>query len=161
MVSPQLRRAGLPERELAGQRAPSPAAPAVSARMRRTRGRDTAAELALRRVLHRRGLRFFVDRAPLSEHPRRRADLVFPRARVAVFVDGCFWHGCPEHASWPKKNAEWWREKIETNRWRDATTDRALRSAGWTVIRVWEHEGAEVAAARVAEVIARSSRPVR
>jgi DNA mismatch endonuclease (patch repair protein) len=94
-------------------------------------------------------MRFFVDRAPLAHSPRRRADIVFPRSRIAVFVDGCFWHGCPEHASWPKSNAAWWRNKIETNRNRDLATDQALTVAGWTVIRVWEHESAEKAADRV------------
>src|SRR4051794_10087946 len=116
---------------------PSASSPSVRARMQRTGRRDTVPELELRSALHRRGLRFFVDRAPLESRPRRRADIVFPRVRVAVFVDGCFWHGCPEHASWPKANAEWWREKISRNRIRDEATDQALNRAGWTVIRVW------------------------
>ncbi len=127
--------------------------------MRRTRGRDTAAEMPIRGALHRRGLRFYVDRPPLPENPRRRADIVFPTARVAVFVDGCFWHGCPEHASWPKANAEWWRTKIEANRRRDSATDESLRSAGWKVVRVWEHEDPEVAADRVALTVADARRP--
>jgi DNA mismatch endonuclease (patch repair protein) len=76
---------------------------------------------------------------------RRRADLVFGTARVAVYVDGCFWHGCPVHGTWPKANAEWWRTKIEANRNRDADTDRRMNEAGWLVIRVWEHEGAGAA----------------
>jgi DNA mismatch endonuclease (patch repair protein) len=94
-----------------------------------------------------------VDRAPLREHARRRADVVFPRARVAVFVDGCFWHGCPEHASWPKANAAWWRAKIEANRRRDSATDEALLHAGWRVVRVWAHEDPETAADRIAHVL--------
>ncbi len=125
---------------------------ATSARMRRTRQRDTAAELVLRRELHRRGLRYFVD-CPPQKDCRRRADILFPRARVAIFVDGCFWHGCPIHATWPKTNAEWWRQKIERNRARDRATDEALRNAGWTVVRVWEHEEAKAAANRVERVV--------
>jgi DNA mismatch endonuclease (patch repair protein) len=86
---------------------------------------------------------------------RRRADVIFPRVGVAVFVDGCFWHGCPEHASWPKANADWWREKIEANRARDRDTDRRLAEAGWTVVRVWEHEDPTTAADRVESAVRR------
>ena len=120
--------------------------------MARTRGRDTAPELAIRSLLHRRGLRFRVDLAPIPG-VRRRADLVFSRARVAVFVDGCFFHGCPEHATWPKHNAQFWREKIETNRRRDRDTDRRIGEHGWTVVRVWEHEDPVLAAQRVEETV--------
>ena len=117
--------------------------------MRNTRQRDTPAELALRSALHRRGLRFYVDR-PMLQNLRRRADVVFPRARVAVYVDGCFWHSCPIHATSPKANADWWRNKLEANRRRDHDTDIRLREAGWTVLRVWEHEDPDDAADRVA-----------
>ena len=75
--------------------------------------------------------------------------LVFVTAKVAVFVDGCFWHGCPEHASWPKSNAAWWRAKIEKNHGRDVKTTRSLTEAGWLVIRIWEHEAPQCAADRV------------
>lgn len=123
-----------------------------------TPGRDTGPELALRSALHRRGFRFFVDRAPLPK-TRRRADLLFPRARVAVYVDGCFWHGCPEHATWPKHNAVYWRQKIEHNRRRDTETSAALEESGWAVVRVWEHEPTDTAADRVAAVVgARTTR---
>lgn len=125
--------------------------------MSRTRRRDTKPELELRRVLHARGLRFRVDRPVLTDR-RRRADIVFGPARVVVFVNGCFWHGCPEHASWPAKNEEFWREKIETNRLRDADTDEMLAHAGWEVLRVWEHEDPAAAADRV-ERIVRQRRP--
>lgn len=115
--------------------------------MQRQRRRDTAPERALRAELWKRGLRYRVDfRIPGT---RRRADIAFPSRRVAVFVDGCFWHGCAEHGTWPKKNAEWWRQKIEANRLRDADTDLRLRHAGWQVVRVWEHETALVAYERV------------
>ncbi len=77
---------------------------------------------------------------------------MFPRKKVAVYVDGCFWHGCPDHGTWPKNNADWWRSKIEANQARDRDTDAQLRDAGWTVIRVWEHEAAE-AADHVAETV--------
>lgn len=126
--------------------------------MARTGRRDTKPEIELRRVLHARGLRFRVDRAVLSNR-RRRADIVFGPAGVAVFVDGCFWHGCPEHATWPTKNAEFWREKIEANRRRDRDTDHQLRAAGWHVERVWEHEAAEAAADRIEAVVRSRRRP--
>jgi len=124
--------------------------------MQATPRRDTKPELALRSELHRRGLRYFIHRRPLPEL-RREADVVFPRARVAVFLDSCFWHGCPEHASWPRSNAEWWREKIERNRRRDADTDERLRAAGWEPVRVWEHEDAAAAAERVKRIVAAQS----
>lgn len=89
--------------------------------MARQRARDTSTELALRRELHRLGLRYRVHRQPLPE-VRREADVVFGPSRVAVFVDGCFWHGCPDHATLPRSNAEFWRTKIEGNRTRDADT---------------------------------------
>jgi DNA mismatch endonuclease (patch repair protein) len=84
---------------------------------------------------------------------RREADVVFPRARVAVFVDGCFWHGCPDHASWPKANADWWREKIEANRRRDADTDERLREDGWAVVRMWTHEDPTEKSSEIAELV--------
>src|SRR5437764_2324869 len=96
-----------------GRRAPVKASsPSVSRRMQLQASRDTAPERKLRSALHRSGLRFRVHVRPLPG-VRREADIVFPKARVAVFVDGCFWHGCPDHAPWPKANAAWWREKIE------------------------------------------------
>jgi DNA mismatch endonuclease, patch repair protein len=117
-----------------------------------TRRRDTPAEVELRSALHRMGLRFRVDWPPLKGS-RRRADIVFTRARVAVFVDGCFWHGCPQHGTQPKENAEWWAEKLEQNRCRDADTTRALSEAGWTVLRFWEHEDSSTAAEVVGQAV--------
>lgn len=134
----------------------------VRRRMSRQKSRNTGVEVALRKVLHARGFRFRVHRRPV-EAVRREADIVFGPARVAVFVDGCFWHGCPEHATWPKNNAEFWRNKIETNRLRDADTDRRLAEADWSSIRVWEHEPVDSAVARISnEVVARrKSQPRR
>ncbi|MBF6413265.1 very short patch repair endonuclease [Nocardia cyriacigeorgica] len=120
--------------------------------MSRQRRAGTEPELALRRELHRRGLRYFVDRAPIRGQ-RRRADVIFPRLRVAVYVDGCFWHSCPEHATYPKNNAEWWAEKLAANVARDRATDAALAAAGWQVIRIWEHEDPVAAADRVAAAV--------
>ena len=129
--------------------------------MRTTGRRDTAPEVSLRSKLHRLGLRYRVDKSPIRG-VRRRADVVFGSARVAVFVDGSFWHGCPVHGTWPKRNADFWRDKIETNQRRDADTDRRLKEAGWLPIRVWEHEDPTEAAARIAAAVRtrRSNRPV-
>ncbi|MDZ7917541.1 MAG: very short patch repair endonuclease [Rhodococcus sp. (in: high G+C Gram-positive bacteria)] len=126
--------------------------PATSARMSAQRRRDTKPEIAIRRELHRRGLRYFVDRAPIKG-VRRRADLVFPRRKVAVFVDGCFWHSCPQHATFPKNNAQWWTDKLAANVVRDRDTDARLAEQGWTVIRIWEHEDPLVAAERVQKAL--------
>jgi DNA mismatch endonuclease, patch repair protein len=120
--------------------------------MKATPRRDTPAELRIRRVLHARGLRYSVDVKPLPNSPRR-ADIVFRRALLAVFVDGCFWHGCPLHASWPKTNARFWREKINANRRRDEDTNLRLRDAGWLVIRAWEHEQPEKVAVRIVRAV--------
>ncbi|MFD5175933.1 very short patch repair endonuclease [Nocardia sp. NPDC058379] len=130
---------------------------ATSARMSRQRRANTAPELALRRELHRAGLRYFVDRPPIKGQ-RRRADVVFPRLRVAVYVDGCFWHRCPVHATDPKNNAQWWADKLAGNVARDRATDAALRAAGWQVVRVWEHEDPHVAAQRISALIRERSR---
>ncbi|MFD6073730.1 very short patch repair endonuclease [Amycolatopsis lurida] len=111
--------------------------------MRANQGRDTKPELLLRSHLYQRGLRYRVSARPLPTL-RRTADIVFPRAKVAVFVDGCFWHGCPEHHRPSRSNATFWRDKIEGNRARDRETNTVLRSEGWAVVRVWEHvEAAE------------------
>jgi DNA mismatch endonuclease (patch repair protein) len=120
--------------------------------MQSNTGRDTKPELALRRAVHARGLRFFVNRRPLRS-VRRTADLVFPRLRVAVFLDGCFWHGCPQHHTVAKTNAVFWAEKVANNRRRDADTDARLAGEGWSVVRVWEHEPVDIAADRVVAVV--------
>lgn len=120
--------------------------------MSRLGRRDTKPEIVLRQLLHARGLRFRVDKPVLPDR-RRRVDIVFGPAKVAAFVDGCFWHGCPAHATWPKANESYWREKIETNRRRDQDTNERLRSMGWEVVRVWEHEDMAVAADRLERII--------
>jgi DNA mismatch endonuclease, patch repair protein len=120
--------------------------------MSKQRSRDTGIEIALRRELHHRGLRYRVHRRPVPE-VRREADLVFRPVKVAVFVDGCFWHGCPDHATWPKRNEEFWRTKIEGNRIRDRDTDHRLAAHGWVSVRVWEHEDPMVAAQRIVDVV--------
>ncbi|MFB6771842.1 very short patch repair endonuclease [Streptomyces sp. NPDC056337] len=139
--------------------------PQTRTRMSKQKNRDTEVELALRRALHAAGLRYRVHRRPLRG-VRREADLLFGPSKVAVFVDGCFWHGCPTHATWPKNNAEFWREKIEGNRRRDRDTDERLASAGWYAVRVWEHEDPLEAAERVRGIVldrrperARTKRP--
>ncbi|MFE1396538.1 very short patch repair endonuclease [Nocardiopsis dassonvillei] len=124
----------------------------VSRRMRSNKGRDTKPELLIRRLLHSRGLRYRVNYRPLPAL-RRTADIVFTKARVAVFVDGCYWHGCPEHYRPSRKNADFWREKIESNRSRDEETNQSLVESGWTVVRVWEHEEPGSAATRVLEAV--------
>ncbi|WP_424426260.1 very short patch repair endonuclease [Mycolicibacter algericus] len=130
----------------------------VRRRMSAQRTRDTGIEIRLRSLLHAQGLRYRVHQRPLAEL-RRVADLVFRRGRVAVFVDGCFWHGCSEHGTWPKQNAQFWRDKIQGNVRRDRDTDAALTEAGWLPVRVWEHEDAHEAAKRIAGIVrARSAR---
>lgn len=131
---------------------PSASSPAVRARFQRQRIRDTAPELALRRELHRRGLRYRVD-VPLLGGRRGRADIVFTRIKLAVMIDGCFWHCCPDHGLAPRSNADWWREKLDRNVERDRRTDVELKSRGWQVIRIWEHESSAEAADRIERAV--------
>lgn len=124
----------------------------VRAVMSANKGKDTKPELLLRAALHRRGLRYRVGIRPVPAL-RRTADVVFPKTKVAVFVDGCFWHGCPEHYRPAKQRAQKWQDKIQANRDRDAATNLVLKEAGWSVIRVWEHEDPETAAELVRAVV--------
>ena len=134
----------------------TPSSAGVSERMARVRRRDTVPELELRSELHRRGFRYRIDRRPLKGVPSR-ADLVFGPAKVAVYVDGCFWHSCPEHGTMPRSNEAFWQEKLARNRERDATVNESLTAAGWIVVRIWEHEDPIAAADRV-EAAVRESR---
>jgi DNA mismatch endonuclease, patch repair protein len=120
--------------------------------MQATPQRNTRPELALRRELHSLGLRYFVHRRPIRGL-RREADVVFPRTRVAVFVDSCFWHGCPEHVTWPTANAPWWRAKINSTRTRDHDTDQRLANEGWVSLRIWEHDDPQEAARRIESLV--------
>lgn len=126
--------------------------PASRAVMQSNRRRDTSPELAVRRLAHARGLRYRVDAKPLPDL-NRRADLVFTRAKIAVFIDGCYWHGCPAHGTAAKTNAAYWSAKIARNRERDADTNEQLTDAGWLVVRAWEHEDPEVVVARVFDAV--------
>lgn len=133
---------------------PGASSPALSERMSKAKRRDTAPEMLLRRELHRRGLRFrVVTKVPGNN--RRTIDIAFPRQKLAVFVDGCFWHGCPEHGNQPTSNAEWWRRKLAANVARDKDTDRLLMEAGWVSLRFWEHMPVADAAGHVEEKIDR------
>lgn len=116
--------------------------------MRANRSTNTKPELAIRRLLHAAGLRFRVNTRPIRA-VRRSGDVVFTKQRLAIFVDGCFWHGCPEHYVAPKQNVGYWSAKVTRNRERDAETNKLLQDAGWTVLRIWEHEDPVVATSRI------------
>jgi DNA mismatch endonuclease (patch repair protein) len=132
---------------------PSPLDAATSKRMSRNRKRDTEPELAVRLRLHALGLRFRVDHSLRTTSLTVRPDIVFTRCQVAVFIDGCFWHACPEHGNLPGRNTAYWAPKLRRNVERDRRVDRALVATGWLVIRAWEHEAADAVAARVAAAV--------
>lgn len=119
---------------------PHPTSAATTATMKGNRRADTRPELMLRAALHSCGLRFRKD-YPVRIHGARptRVDIAFTRARVAVFIDGCFWHGCPLHGNVPTTNPHYWPEKLRRNRERDDIVTRSLERDGWTVVRLWEH----------------------
>lgn len=123
------------------------------------RGRDTGPELAVRRILHARGMRYRVDFAPLGG--RRRADIVFTGWRVAVFIDGCFWHGCPDHYTAPVRNGDFWAEKVRSNTARDVETTATISAAGWVVLRFWEHERAGDICERIVQNVEHHCPPAR
>ncbi|KAA0115095.1 very short patch repair endonuclease [Mycolicibacterium sp. P9-22] len=125
---------------------PTASSESVRSRMSRQRQRGTRAELRVRQALHARGIRFRVD-VRLESDLRCRADIAWRALRLAIFIDGCFWHGCPIHATRPKANQEWWARKLDENVRRDRRTDAELTSRGWTVLRYWEHEEPETVAA--------------
>jgi DNA mismatch endonuclease (patch repair protein) len=121
--------------------------------MKANRGTNTTPERQFRARLHALGWRYRVNLRLVVGGVATRPDVAFTRRRIAVFIDGCFWHGCPEHASWPKSNPEFWRNKIEGNRRRDQQQSEALLQAGWTVMRVWEHEDIDAAVARITALL--------
>jgi DNA mismatch endonuclease (patch repair protein) len=120
--------------------------------------RDTGPEMAVRRLLHAQGLRYRVC-IKVPGAPRRTIDIAFTRAKLAVFIDGCFWHGCPDHAQVPSANRDWWITKLEKNRTRDMDTTRLLESAGWTVLRAWEHDHPAAVAELIRTVITDGRQP--
>ena len=138
---------------------PHPLNPGRSANMRANRRKDTKPELALRRALHAQGYRYRKDYRLELAGARVRPDIAFTARRVAVFVDGCFWHCCPEHGSQPANNTWYWAPKLARNVERDRTADGALTAAGWNVVRVWEHESLEAAVAAVVTALAAAGLP--
>lgn len=139
---------------------PQPSSPAATATMKSNGWRDTRPEVAVRSILHRRGLRFR-KRFTIKLDGRRwtQPDVVFTRARVAVYIDGCFWHACPDHCHKPRANAHYWTPKLARNVERDRDTDRQLADRGWLVVRAWEHEAPEDVANEVQRALAEAVPP--
>jgi DNA mismatch endonuclease, patch repair protein len=133
---------------------PVPTSAGVSAAMRGNRKKNTRPELALRSALHRRGVRFRLGGVVTAGGVRVAPDLVFRQARVAIFVDGCFFHSCPDHGNAPRANVAYWAPKLARNVERDSQVNDALVAEGWTVIRTWEHEDSRAAADRIAATLA-------
>ncbi|WP_090040365.1 MULTISPECIES: very short patch repair endonuclease [unclassified Leifsonia] len=125
---------------------------AVRKVMQGNRSRDTKAEIAVRRLVHAKGLRYRVSAKPEADL-RRSADLIFRSVKVVVFIDGCYWHGCPEHFKSPQTNAAYWSSKVGRNRLRDVETTRILEERGWLVMRFWEHEEPQLVADRIGNVV--------
>lgn len=137
---------------------PTPKDAGLSQRMSRYPRKDTSPEVELRKALHALGLRFRLQRK-VPGRGRRSIDIAFPGSKVAVFVDGCFWHACPTHGIVPKNNRQWWQEKLQGNTERDQDTNRCLIDAGWSVVRVWEHTEVGLAASAIAEELVRDGQP--
>jgi DNA mismatch endonuclease, patch repair protein len=131
---------------------PHPLSENVRDRMRRQRSQDTGPEIRLRRILHRRGLRYRIHRRPIPGL-RRTSDIVFTNLKIAIDIRGCFWHGCHLHRTIPVNNHEWWSEKIEKNRSRDAETERVFENHGWQLVIVWEHDDMETAASVIEDIV--------
>lgn len=136
---------------------PHPSSPAATAVMRGNTRRDTKPEAMVRSLLHRRGLRFRKDYLISVDGVRTHPDIVFTRWRLAVYIDGCFWHRCPEHGTTPASNVDYWVPKLKRNVERDHRATAALESAGWTVRRIWEHVPAEDAADSICDTLAACS----
>ncbi|MDG4836936.1 very short patch repair endonuclease [Micromonospora sp. WMMD967] len=139
---------------------PVPSSSEVSRRMSRQRRRDTAPEMSIRQLLHAQGYRYRVA-WPIPGLRRRTIDIAFTAARMAIFIDGCFWHSCPQHKTNPAANSDWWSNKLETNRWRDSETNAHLEALGWSVLRIWEHESPADAVACIVNRLSerRAARP--
>ncbi|MDE0674212.1 MAG: very short patch repair endonuclease [bacterium] len=137
---------------MANLKTPPASSPAVRRRMRNTPRSNTPVEVEVRRFLHAMGLRYRVDH-PIPHLTRSRPDIVFTRRRVAVYIDGCYWHFCPLHRSVPTTNRDWWIAKLQANADRDVTHTKELSDGGWTVLRFWEHEEPELIAASVQSVV--------
>ena len=133
---------------------PKPTSEAVSRRMRRNPRTDTKPEVAIRSALHARGLRFRKHLPIRATQVLVRPDVVFTRTRLAVFIDGCFWHCCPEHGNVPRANGDYWGPKLKRNRDRDRLVDEALEGEGWQVLRAWEHESVDVVVERISVALA-------
>lgn len=131
---------------------PIPISAAVSEAMRRMPEQSTGPEVTVRRALFRLGLRYRIQ-YPVPGNKRRSIDIAFPGCKIAVFIDGCFWHGCSEHRTIPKNNHDWWKNKITGNRTRDHDTDERLEEAGWLVLRYWEHDSVEQITSDVFEAV--------
>ena len=131
---------------------PLPSSDAALSRMKAAKSRDTLPEISIRLALYHKGLRYRIDAKPIKGL-NRRADILFRSVKVAVFVDGCFWHGCPLHGTQAKANAEFWRTKIKHNQERDEDTNQRLKEAGWVVIRIWEHEDPSEAAEQIYSIV--------
>jgi DNA mismatch endonuclease, patch repair protein len=141
---------------------PHPSSPGRSANMRANRRTDTKPEMALRRALHKLGYRYRKDyRLDLDGGRRVRPDIAFTARRVAVFVDGCFWHACPQHGRNPAVNVNYWTPKLRRNVERDRAADQTLAAAGWQVVRVWEHESLEDAVASVIAAVGARPAPAQ
>jgi len=136
---------------------PSASSPDALKRMKNQRQRDTYPEIRLRSILHRMGFRYRTHLEPISGL-RICADILFPKIKIALFVDGCFWHSCPEHGTVPKANRQWWKQKLATNVERDEKREKTLQSKGWTVIRIWEHEDPEIASQNIAKAVRQAYR---
>lgn len=128
--------------------------------MQGNKSKDTLAELAIRKALHAKGLRYRVNMRPVPDL-RRTADVVFTRARLAIFIDGCFWHACSAHYVEPKANVDYWRPKINRNRDRDLETTQRMQDAGWVVMRFWEHEETETVVHEIVLAVDATRRPNR
>jgi DNA mismatch endonuclease (patch repair protein) len=140
---------------------PEPTSAAATKIGKANRRVGSKCEVALRSALHRQGLRFRKDMLLRVGGVRVHPDVVFTRSKIAVFVDGCFWHGCPDHRTMPKTNTSYWGPKLAANEARDRRVDTALAEEGWTVIRIWEHEDPVAAAALIADGVAQANAATR